>query len=192
MTKIKVVAVALGLFAAGAGLFAQQEGGTARKPGGAAPSVPKGLPDVAPTIRALIEARLATAREVYGSEMARVEQMNGLPPDDLPMWSRRWMEDQIRLNPGPAETLAAIQSHLERVKRLEGLADQYAKTGQGRSATPLRAKYFRLEAEQMLAEARILAGARMAHPEVPVPSPETTKEKREPIPLLPPPPAPPR
>ena len=91
MTKLKVVAVALGIFASGAGLFGQQEGGTARKPGGAALSVPKGPSPIDPATRTLIEARLAAAREVYGGEMARIEQMNGLPPDDTPMWSRRWM-----------------------------------------------------------------------------------------------------
>jgi hypothetical protein len=181
MTRLKVVAVVLCVFAAGAGLFAQQEGGTARKPGGADQSKPQGPSPVDPATRALIEARIATASEIYNGEMTRHEQTNGLPPDDTPMWSLRWMEDQIRLNAGPAETLAAIQAHLERVKRLEGLLDGYARTGQGRFTSPLRAKYFRLEAEQMLAEART------AHPQLSLPTPKTAIERRV---TTPPPPQP--
>jgi hypothetical protein len=173
MTKFKMVAVALFVFVACAGLFAQQEVGTARKPGGADPSKRQGPPSVDPASRALTEARVATASEIYNGEMARlVEQTSGLPSDDLPMWSRRWMEDQIKLDSGPVATLAAIQAHLERMKRLEGLLDGYAQTGQGRFTSPLRAKYHRLEAEQMLAEFRT------AHPDIPMPTPKATIENR--------------
>lgn len=93
------------------------------------------------------------------------------------------MEDQLRLGPGPAGTLAAIQAHLLRMKRLEGIADRYAKAGQGRVADALKVRYFRLEAGQKLAEARA------TFPGVPLPAPEAAG-KREPASEPPPPPAP--
>ena len=93
------------------------------------------------------------------------------------------MEEQIKLGPDPAEQLAAIQAHLERVRRLEEVMENYAKTGQGRKVSPAKAKYFRLEAEQMQAEARA------AHPEVPMPAPKAAMKPANVNPN-PPPPAP--
>jgi len=178
MAKSTIVAAgltALGIFAVGAHLVAQQEGGK----GGA---VPKALGPLDPAIRSLVEARIATAGEVYRGEMARYENTNMAPAEDLAMWSRLWMEDQLRLRPGPAGTIAAIQAHLERATRLEELLDGYAKTGQGRSTAPLKAKYFRLEVQQMLAEFRA------AHPEIPLPA---SKVAPKPQATTPNPPAPP-
>jgi hypothetical protein len=160
MTKLKVIAVPLAsvaILSAGAGLLAQQTGGGGAGPRGGEPGQPAaahGLAPVAPAIKALIEARIGTARGIFELEMKRFEDALTIFPDDTSVWSRRWMEDQLRLGPKPAEKLAAIQAHLERVKRLEKIADQYARTGQGRTSDALKAKYFRLEAEQMLVEAR--------------------------------------
>ena len=131
----------------GAVLLAQQGGG-----GRAARPEPPAPAD--PAIRPLIEARIETAREVYEQEMMRYEQTLTLFPMDIADWSRRWMEEELRLRTKPAERLLVIRDHWERAKRLEGIVEQYSKTGQGRKADALKFKYFRLEAEQMLAEAR--------------------------------------
>ena len=145
-----------GILVVSAGLLAQQTNGGGAGQRGAEPDQPaiKGLAPLDPAVKALIEARLTTAREVFEQEIARIEQT--LPPfsDDTSVWSRRWMEEQLRLSPKPADKLAAIQAHLERAKRIEKSTEQYAKTGQFRTADALKAKYFSLEAEQMLAEAR--------------------------------------
>jgi RND family efflux transporter MFP subunit len=109
-------------------------------------------------IRALIEERAATARQIVEEDMQRLKASLALPGDEVPIWSRRWMDEQIRLNPAPAERIAAIQAHLARLKELEQILDGYTKTGQGRVSDALKMKYYRLEAEQMLAEARALVG----------------------------------
>jgi hypothetical protein len=187
MNKFKRVSIfltALGLLAASHGLLAEPPGGEVGQPAGKpARSTVKDRADD-PGIKALIEARLATARAVYESEIHRYEAMLTVPPDDTAVWSRRWMEEQNRLNPGPSEVLSSIRGHLERVKRLEAIADGYAKTGQGRTSDALKMKYFRLEAEQLFAEARA------AHPELPVPAPKGEGGERGSIPRRPP--APPR
>ncbi len=187
MTKLKVIAVALaslGIPALGAGLLAQQTGGGGAGQRDGEPDQPttKGLGPVEPAIKALIEARVETAREVFKQEIERYEHTLTIFPDDTSVWSRRWMEEQLRLSPKPAEKLAAIQAHLERVKRPERIADQYAKIGQGRVSDALKAKYFRLEADQLLAEAQV------THPNVPLPAPKSIDGRRKPA--LQPPPAP--
>ena len=159
MTRFKLFAVAvpfLAVLAVGAGLLAQQTGGGDLGQRDGKPDQPtaKGLAPVDPAVNALIKARLETARDVFKHEMDRYENTLTLFADDTAVWSRRWMEAELRLSPTPTEKLAAIQAHLERVKRLETIADQYAKAGQGKTLDALKAKYFRLEAEQMLAEAR--------------------------------------
>ena len=148
--------------------------GAGREPAAAA----KGAATVDPTIRALIEARVATAREVFEREMSRLENVTPISYEDTATWSRRWMDEELRLNPGPAETLGVIRDHLERVKRVEENASGYARAGQGRVADVLKAKYFRLEAEQRLAEARAL------YPGVALPPHKAVRRERAPDPRL--------
>jgi hypothetical protein len=155
---IAVTLASVGILAGGAGLLAQQtKGGGAGQRGGE-PGQPalKDPVSVDPEIRPLIEACVATAREVFEQEIKRYEQTLTAFPDDTAFWSRRWMEDQLRLGLKQAEAVAAIQAHLDRVKRLERIAEQYAKAGQSRPSDALKAKYFRLEAEQMLVVARTM------------------------------------
>ncbi len=92
------------------------------------------------------------------------------------------MDEELRLHADPAAKLTAIADHLERVKRLEEIADNYARAGQGRHCDALKARYYRLEAEQMLAEARV------EHGDVPIASPasKAARVKREPPPTAPP------
>jgi hypothetical protein len=159
MNKLKVIAVILasvGIRTVGAGLLAQPTKGDATGQREGDPNQPtsKGLVRVDRAINALIEARLAAAREVFQQEIARIEQTLAPFPDNTSVWSRRWMEEQLLLSPRPADKFAAIQTHFERTERVEKITEQYAKTGQVRTSDALKAKYFRLEAEQMLAEAR--------------------------------------
>ncbi len=163
-------------------LLAQQAGAGGGRPASEPPpQVVKGAPPAEPVVATLIEARADTARAVFEQLMQRYEHTLTIPPDDTALWSRRWMEEQLRLTPKPADKLVLVQAHLERAKRLEKIADQYAKTGQGLVADSLKAKYFRLEAEQLFAEAQA------AYPGVPLPVPKVVEPKREPGP--PPPPA---
>ncbi len=79
MNKLKVTAVtlaAVGILEVGAGLPAQQTNGdgAGERVGEREQPAVKGVAPRDPAIKALIEARLATAREVFEHEMARLEQ----------------------------------------------------------------------------------------------------------------------
>jgi hypothetical protein len=149
MAKLKLIVAVLAFFGVlvlGTGLIAQQRaGGRVGQTTGAG--------SMAPTIKALIEARIAVAKEAYETTMA--PPRDG-PLDDMPLWSRRWMDEQILLDSSPIKRLAAIQDHLDRTKLLEAIAEQRVQSARGRVTDTLKVKYFRLEAEQMIAELRII------------------------------------
>lgn len=161
--QFTTILTASGIFVLGAHLVAQQEETKTR-------SISRVAAPLVPEIKSLIEARIATAGEIYRAELRRLTETHLLPAEDLGMWSRQWMDDQLRLGSGPTERIAALQAHLGRVKRVEELTDNYAKVGQGRPTATPRAKYLRLEAEQMLAEARA------AYPEIPLPGAKNVPE----------------
>ena len=149
MAKPKVIVAVLvffGVLVLGTGLIAQQRTG-----GGVGQTT--GAGSMAPTIKALIEARVEVAKGVYETTMA--PPRDG-PLDDMPVWSRRWMDEQINLDPSLVKKLAAIQGHLDRTRSLEAIADQRVQAARGRATDTLKVKYFRLEAEQMIAELRII------------------------------------
>ncbi len=186
MTKVKIlvaVVASLGMLAAGSGLLAQQ--GAGQKPGGGKP-----LPPLDPAIKQIIEARIETAREFYEATMQRIVMTTvSSIPEDMANWSRRWMEEELRLRTAPVERLVAIHDHLERTRRLEEMTKNYAATGQGRSEDALKVKFFRLEAEEMLLEFR------SAHPDVTLPTLKPPVDKvggAAPVAAPPPPPRSPR
>lgn len=157
-----------GLVATGAGVLVYQSAGQTPE---SSPQVPAQVqaPEkpatrpagdsapVDPDVRALTQARLDTARAIFRQGMDHVKGSIGLPLELLP-WSRHWMDEQIALSTGEAERLAAIQAHVDRMKELEALLRAYAEQGRGRAMDANQGKYFRLEAEQMLAEAKAKLG----------------------------------
>jgi hypothetical protein len=154
MTKPRMIVaalVALGGSAMGAALLAQG-------PGEAGRPAKEG-----PTGKALIETRLETAREAYQIHM-KLWQNARAELTDLPLWSRRWMDAEIRLAAGPAAKVAAIEAHLERLRPVEALAKTRLEAGRGTNLDILDARYHRLEAEEMLADARANPGARTPAP----------------------------
>src|SRR5690242_19983338 len=100
--------VSVGGFATGAALLAQGPG----EAGQPAKEAPAG--------KALIEARRATASEALEVTM-KLWQSGRADLDDVPLWSRRLMDEQLRLAADPAARLAAITEHLERVRGIEKL-----------------------------------------------------------------------
>ena len=111
-----------------------------------------------PAARRLLEARIETAREILRQDLKRQQVMvDPQPPllEEICLWSRRLLDDRIRLASTPGERLEAIREHRNRMTIVDQLAAQYTRTGQGRVADGLRARYFRLEADQFLAEAGV-------------------------------------
>jgi hypothetical protein len=103
-----------------------------------------------------LEARIETAREIVNQDMERLQNL-GVPGNDvlteIPLWSRRLMEDRLRLDTTPAERLAAIREHRNRMIALQRLMGRAAETGQAKISDGLKGRYYRLEADQLLAEA---------------------------------------
>jgi hypothetical protein len=108
------------------------------------------------------------------------------PPliEDICLWSRRLLDDRLRLSPTPAERLDAIREHRNRMIFMERFAMESARTGQARRSDGLRGRYYRLEADQILAEAG-------EDPEK-EPAPDAEKAGAGPAPPAPPPPPLPR
>jgi hypothetical protein len=149
MTKRRMIAaalVSLGGLATSAALLAQGPG------------------EKGPRGKALIEARLATAREAYDVNM-RLWQNARADLADIPLWSRRWMNEEIRLAPGPAAKVAAIEAHLERLRSIAQVARARKEAARGTDLDILEARYEVLEAEEMLADARANPGASTPRPE---------------------------
>jgi hypothetical protein len=65
------------------------------------------------------------------------------------------MEDRLRLARTPEDRLAAIREHRNRMIVHERLTRKYAEAAQVAPAEVLKAKYYRLEADQLLAEAGV-------------------------------------
>ena len=108
------------------------------------------------TMRLILEARVETAREILKRDLERLRNSGatGLTCSmRYTIWSRRLMEDRLRLAATPGERLDAIREHRNRMAMLEQVMGRYATVGQGRNSDGLKGKYYRLEAHQFLAEA---------------------------------------
>ena len=80
-------------------------------------------------------------------------------------WSRRRMEAEGEVSGKKAGDVAAAEAHLNRMKDLEELAKGRAAGAQGSALDALAARFYRLEAESRLLEARGAKG----HEHVPAP-----------------------
>lgn len=108
------------------------------------------------SIRELDRQRLEISRTVYKHQVDR--QMANAEVvirnfDDMSIWSKHWMEDEMRLDPSVEDRIAAVRSHLDRMKTVEERMMNWVKVGQIRESDALKANYYRLEAESMLLEA---------------------------------------
>ena len=106
-------------------------------------------------LKILTEARIATAREILALDLGRIQHMGGGASDlfaVIPFWSHRLMVDRLRIAATEADRLESMREHRDRMRDLEALMGGYAKTGQGRVSDSLKATYYRLEADQLLAE----------------------------------------
>ena len=108
--------------------------------------------------RALLEARIETAREIINRELdlfgdPRAATNMG---DWIPAWSRRLMEDRLRLADTPGARLDAIREHRNRMISLERQIRRYTEAEAPiQPAEAFKVKYYRLEADQLLAEAGV-------------------------------------
>jgi RNA polymerase sigma factor (sigma-70 family) len=107
--------------------------------------------------RALLEARIETAREIINWEFKhfRIDPNYTNACDQILAWSRRLMEDRLRLADNPGERLDAIREYRNRMISFEREIRPQVEARQCAPADPLKVKYYRLEADQLLAEAGV-------------------------------------
>jgi RNA polymerase sigma factor (sigma-70 family) len=107
--------------------------------------------------RQILEARIATAREILDMvlEMIKTPQprkVPGMMEDDYAHWSRRLLEDRLRLAANRNQRLEAIREHRDRMIVLVFVMDAAVKAERAGPAEAAKARYFRLEADQFLAD----------------------------------------
>jgi RNA polymerase sigma factor (sigma-70 family) len=157
--RLKTLAWALVLLGGGtAGVlaFAQRQKETAK------PDAPKaqavaGAPSPRQG-RALLEARIETAREIINRELDLFGDPRATTNigDRIPAWSRRLMEDRLRLADTPEARLDAIREHRNRMISLERQIRRYTESEAPiQPAEAFKVKYYRLEADQLLVEAGV-------------------------------------
>jgi hypothetical protein len=111
-------------------------------------------PSAAPDInsrRALLEAAKAT----YAAYLKRRQiEVLAVDPEYLYRWSRRWLQAERALADSKNKRVAACAAHLERMRGLETLEDQMVRSAAAAPGDLHAVKFYRIEAEQLLAEAK--------------------------------------
>ncbi len=101
----------------------------------------------------LAEERLSSARNAYEAAWAKFKPFDLSKGDGeiVYRWSRRWLESERDLTKSKAEWEAALQGHIERMKKLELEVQRYA-----RGTIPFQqlaaTQFYRAEAEVWLLE----------------------------------------
>ncbi len=166
LSKVKIaviIVLAVGIVGSGAGFVAHRTLGnpppsTVTPPAGSANKDKAAAPPVfarppAPRIpQELLKQRVSAAQKTYTQILQRVKAGLALP-QQLPEWSRRWLEAEKSLSNKNEDHLKALQAHLERVKEVENLCLVGAKRGMMHPADADAATYFRIEAEIWLLQA---------------------------------------
>lgn len=97
---------------------------------------------------------VAAARETY---KGRLQQWPIDPTlvtlDEIYVWSKRWMMAEWDLNLQAGDGAKSVSAHLERMANLEKSIILASKNGSAAPADVAAAKYYRIEAELMLARA---------------------------------------
>jgi hypothetical protein len=100
------------------------------------------------------KARAAAARKVYEHLMERykVDPNFQNEPERSYLWSRRWMEAEREAAATKAGRVAAVEGHLERMKKWEKIFKEGRERGIFSPADVGAAEFYRLEADDWLAE----------------------------------------
>jgi hypothetical protein len=98
------------------------------------------------------KARMAAAKKVYEGTFKRwqVDLTSGLSFESMYQWSRRWLDAERDLADTKEARVAAIQAHLDRMKKLEDLVRQWHRKGFVNNTDVAAGEFYRLEAEHWL------------------------------------------
>jgi hypothetical protein len=93
-------------------------------------------------------------KESIEALMQEVESGRRLPSEDLCIWSRRWLQAKLAVTRKKAGKVGAYKEHLQHMKAVEKSAKRLVDLGKTSVITYTTAKYYRLQAEIWLAQAR--------------------------------------
>jgi hypothetical protein len=119
----------------------------------AALSVAPAPPEVPPRPSPLAAARLKAAAKQF-KEVWAYYQQSRTDSFQTYYWSRLWLESQQDVSDDKDGRIAALEAHLERMKRLQALVLKVRKLGFGFSTDVGATEYYRTEAERWLEKAR--------------------------------------
>ena len=94
---------------------------------------------------------LEAAQSAYDVHKVLYQRNGGVTAEDLYVWSKRCMAADRDLNPAVEDATKAIKAHLQRMEELGALAKARHEGARGTAADVMAAKYYRTEAELMLA-----------------------------------------
>ena len=99
-------------------------------------------------------AQLEVVRKVFALRLQAHRQGEYPDLDETYVWSRRWMDAQQTLSESRAERMAAIETHLARMKELEKTAKQLYEAAEIGIQDMMAFSFYVAESELWLAEAR--------------------------------------
>ena len=102
-----------------------------------------------PRLAALAEARLQAALKQYEETWAYYQQAR-IESYQVYVWSKLILDCRREMTGKPAERIAALEDHLNRMKKLEALVTRVRRLGFGLSYDVGATEYYRLEAEVWL------------------------------------------
>jgi RNA polymerase sigma factor (sigma-70 family) len=159
LRTLSLVLLVLGGGTAGLFAFAQGRQEPARPDQPKAQAVAKA--QLPPQVRALLQARVNAAHQIITMEIEKISFGNQKNPEgslpavfeQIAIWSRRLMKDRLRLAETPVERLGAIREYRKYMTFLEEITKGANESGSGSPIDAAKAKYHRLEADQLLVEA---------------------------------------
>jgi hypothetical protein len=104
----------------------------------------------------LLKAQVAAARKVYELNIMAYKAgfAKGYDLESLCLWSVRWLDAERELSKKPADRIAAVEAHLERMKTVEAMAQALAKVEVVGVRQAAAAEYYRVQAQIWLSQAK--------------------------------------
>jgi hypothetical protein len=111
----------------------------------------------APDLSAMLEARHRAAVDQFEETWVYYKQARS---DAYPVyvWSRFVLEARFDMSDKKPDRIAALEAHLDRMKKLEALVKKVRRLGFGQAIEVGATEYYRIEAEYWLAHERARAG----------------------------------
>jgi hypothetical protein len=111
-------------------------------------------PDLKPANTALEAAKEVYEGYIAARDFGNVQDRHDDDSEFLHRWSKRWLDAEIEIGKEKNKQIAAYSAHMDRMKALEKLQKGRYRSGDISRGEFAETEYFRIEAEQWLAEAK--------------------------------------